>query len=163
LLAPVAQQIGLQRRGALGVVVGAHSLRLEDRHLFEVLVVPLGDDGHAFAGVLVEVVVDDLAEQVAVPLRHEVRGRDVGADLLPWAWRRAGAAPPAARRARPARAGGAPPALRGPAPAPARRGGGGAGGPPPPPASRLAGHRPPGPPRGRARFIRKAASSFFRF
>src|SRR5699024_11437286 len=48
-----------------------------------VLVVPLVDHGGALGGVLVEVVVDDLAEQVPVPVRDEVRGGDVGADQLP--------------------------------------------------------------------------------
>src|SRR5699024_879125 len=57
-------------------------LGAEELDLLCVLVVPFRDDRDPGARAVVELVVDDLAEQVTVPEGGEVGGRDLGGDQL---------------------------------------------------------------------------------
>ena len=82
LLAPVAEQVGLDHGVALGGVVGRRALEALDLDLFLRRRIPRGDRRHARHGVFVVVVIGDLAHDVAVPPRDEVRRGDVGGQHL---------------------------------------------------------------------------------
>ena len=80
LLAPVAEQVGLRARGALGAVVGEGAGRPVDLVGRLGRRVPLRDRRDARERRRVPVVVGDLPQEVAVPPGEEVRRRDGGPD-----------------------------------------------------------------------------------
>ena len=71
-LAPVAQYIRLYARCALRIVVRKHSLRAEQRYELIVLIIPFIYLRSACFQLLAELVVKQLAEQVAVPPYAEI-------------------------------------------------------------------------------------------